>query len=61
MEEEKTNELTEETLDAVTGGGTFVPPTMKKWCSHCKSMVLFKVVYEDRTTREECIHCGNPI
>ncbi len=61
MEEKKINELNDEKLDEVTGGGVFVPPGLRKWCSRCGAMVAYRVVYEDRTTRYECLDCGNPV
>lgn len=61
MEDKKTDELNDERLDDVNGGNTFVAPNFKKWCSNCKAMVSFRVVYEDRTTRYECLDCGCPV
>ena len=61
MDEKKTCELGDEALDAVAGGGTFVVPNLKKWCSQCNTMVSFRVVYEDRITVYKCLECGSPI
>lgn len=61
MEKNKANELSDETLDKATGGARFVPSTLTKWCSHCNANVQYRIVFENRTTREECLRCGNPI
>ena len=61
MDEKKANELTDETLDKVTGGAKFVPFNLTKWCSHCNANVQYRIVFENGTTREECLRCGNPI
>lgn len=61
MDEKNTNELNDEKLDEVTGGAKFVTIDLTKWCSHCNADVQYRIVFENGTTRKECLRCGNPI
>lgn len=61
MEEKKTNELTDEKLDEVTGGDNefFLHPSLLLYCSHCNHRERVKISLTDNLLY--CYKCGNLI
>ncbi len=51
------NELTDEELDQVSGGGG-IGTTVKLWCRDCNKYRDFEILSRDRAS---CTKCGNVI